>query len=201
MHAHALDVDLGSSSIEVLVFQIAQVTAVDGVCPVAAELLYIEVMGAHADFLVWIEAHADVSVLDFLMVAEVAHCLYDFSDARLVVCTEQGSSICYDDVLALVRLEFREFFYAGDDARTEFDILAVIILDDAGLDVFSAGIRTGVHVRDEADGRSLFLGIALQGGVDVAHIVHLYVAQTFFLQFVLQVLGKIQLFCRAWHTF
>ena len=139
-------------------------------------------MGAHADFLVWIEAHADVSVLDFLMGAEVAHSLYDFSDARLVVCTEQGSSIGYD-------------------ARTEFDILAVVILDDASLDVFSAGIRTGVHVRDEADGRSLFLGIALQGGVDVAHIVHLYVAQTFFLQFVLQVLGKIQLFCRAWHTF
>ena len=158
-------------------------------------------MGTHADFLVRVEAYADVSVLDFLMVAEVAHCLYDFSDARLVVCTEQGSSISYDDVLALVRLEFWEFFYAGDDARTEFDILAVVVLDDASLDVFSAGIRTGVHVRDEADGRSLFLGIALQGGVDVAHVVHLYVAQTFFLQFVLQVLGKFQLFCRAWHTF
>ena len=42
MHAHALDVDLGSSSIEVLVFQVAQVAAVDGVSPVAAELLYIE---------------------------------------------------------------------------------------------------------------------------------------------------------------
>ena len=146
MYAYSLDMNLGSSGIEVLVFQVAQVATVNGVSPVAPKLLYIEVMGTHTDFLIRIEAHTDVAMLDFLMVAEVAHGLYDFSDTCLVICTEQGSTVCHDDVLTLVSLELREFLDAADDSRAQFDILAVIVLDDAGLDVLSAGVRTGIHV-------------------------------------------------------
>ena len=139
-------------------------------------------------------------MLDFLVVAQVAHRLNDFCDARLVVSSEQGGSVGNDDVLALVCLEFREFLNARYDARAQFDVLAVVVLDDARLHILSAGIGTGVHVRDKADGWSLFLGISFQGGVDIAHVVHLYVAEAFILKLLLQVLGKLKLFCRAWHT-
>ena len=112
MNAHALDNDLGSGSIEVLVFQIAQVAAIYGVRPVAAKFLYVEMMCTHTDFLVRIETYSDVAVLDFIVVAQIAHSLYDFSDARLVVSTQQGSTVCYDDILALVSLQLREGFNA-----------------------------------------------------------------------------------------
>ena len=105
MNAHALDDDFSSGSIEVLVFQVAQVTAIYGVRPVAAKLLYIEMMRTHTDFLVRIETNADISVLDFVVVAQIAHSLYDFSDARLVVSTQQGSTVCHDDILSLVSLQ------------------------------------------------------------------------------------------------
>ena len=146
MYAYSLDMNLGSSGIEVLVFQVAQVATVNGVSPVATKLLYIEVMGTHTDFLIRIEAHTDVAMLDFLMVAEVAHGLYDFSDTCLVVCTEQGCTVCNDDIFTLVSLEFGEFLNAADDAWTQFDILAVIVFDDASLNVLSAGVRTSIHV-------------------------------------------------------
>ncbi len=48
--------DLGTSGIEVLVFQVAQVAAVNGVSPVAGKLVYIEVMSTHTDLLVRVES-------------------------------------------------------------------------------------------------------------------------------------------------
>ena len=108
MNAHALDDDFSSGSIEVLIFQVAQVAAIYGVRPVAAKLLYIEMMRTHTDFLVRIETYADISVLDFIVVAQIAHSLYDFCDARLVVSTQQGSTVCHDDILSLVSLQLRE---------------------------------------------------------------------------------------------
>ena len=108
MNAHALDDDFSSGSIEVLIFQVAQVAAIYGVRPVAAKLLYIEMMRTHTDFLVRIETYADISVLDFVMVAQITHSLYDFSDARLVVSTQQGSTVCHDDILSLVSLQLWE---------------------------------------------------------------------------------------------
>ena len=146
MNAHALDDDLGSGSIEVLVFQVAQVAAIYGVSPVAAKLLYVEMMCTHTDFLVRIETYADISVLDFVVVAQIAHSLYDFSDARLVVSTQQGSTVCHDDILSLVSLQLWESLNARDDARAQLDVVAVIVLDDARFYILSAGIRRCIHV-------------------------------------------------------
>ena len=200
MHAYSLDVNLGTCSVEVLIFQVAQVATVHGVSPVATKLLHVEVMGSHADLLVRIEAHTDVAMLDFVVVAQVAHRLYNLGDARLVVGAKQGSAVGHDDVLALVSFQLREFLYARDDARAQLDVFAVIILDDASLDVLSAGIRRCIHVGDKSDGRSFFLGIALEGGVDVAHVVHLHIGETFFLKLMFQVLGEVELLRRARHT-
>ncbi len=117
MNAHALDDDLGSGSIEVLVFQVAQVAAIYGVSPVAAKLLYIEVMvHPYPISSSGLKPTRMSPVLDFIVVAEIAHSLYDFSDARLVVSTQQGSTVCHDDILSLVSLQLWEFLNAGDDA-------------------------------------------------------------------------------------
>ena len=88
VHTHALDSDAGSGGIEVLIFQVADVAAVHGVGPLAAKLLHVEVVGALADFLVGVESHAYVAMLDLIMVAQIAHGLHNLSHAGLVVGTE-----------------------------------------------------------------------------------------------------------------
>ena len=112
MHTYTLDLDLGASSIEVLVFEIAQVAAVNGVSPVAGKLVYIEMMSSHTDLLVRVEAYAYVAVLDFVVVAQIAHRLYDFGNTSLVVGSQQSGAVCDDDVFALMGFQLRELAHA-----------------------------------------------------------------------------------------
>ena len=117
MHTDALDAYLGTGGIEVLKLQLAQVTAVDGISPFAAELLDIEVVGAHANLLVGIESHAYVTVLHLLMVAQPAHGLYDLGNASLVVGSQQGCSVGHDEVFAHVIEQLGELLGTADNAR------------------------------------------------------------------------------------
>ena len=112
MHAHTLDLDFGTSCIEVLVFEVAQVAAVNGVSPVAGKLVYIEMMSSHTDLLVRVEAYTYVAVLDFVVVAQIAHRLYDFCNTSLVVGSQQSGAVCDDDVFALMGFQLRELAHA-----------------------------------------------------------------------------------------
>ena len=100
MHANTVYRNLGTCSIEVFVFQFTHVTTVHSVCPLTSEALYIKVMSSHANLLVGVESHAYVAVLYFLMVAQVAHSLYNLSNASLVVGTKKCVTVGHDKVLA-----------------------------------------------------------------------------------------------------
>ena len=68
-------------------------------------------VGAHADFFVGVEAHADVAVLYLVVVAQPAHGLHDFSNTSLVVGTEQRVAVGHDEVLSFVGKQLREFLW------------------------------------------------------------------------------------------
>ena len=87
VYADAPDGNLGRGSVEVLKLQLAHVAAIHRVGPLAAEPLDVEVMGTHAYLLVGVEGYADLAVAYLLVVAQVAHGLYNLGYARLVVGT------------------------------------------------------------------------------------------------------------------
>ena len=99
-------------------------------------------------------------------------------------------SVCDDQVLADVPEEFRKLLRTADDTLRQQDVTAVVVVDDACLDVCTGTVWTCIVVRDEADGGDVALDVGLQCGVDVAFVVHLHIAQTFVLQFLLQVVCK-----------
>ena len=109
VHTHSVDSNFRTGSIEVLVFQFSQVATVHGVCPFTSKSLHVEVMGTHTDFLVGIESHAYVAMLNLLVVAQIAHGLDNLGNTRLVVGTEQSVSVGYDKVLTHMLKQFREF--------------------------------------------------------------------------------------------
>ena len=76
-------------------------------------------MGTHTDFLVGIESHAYVAMLNLLVVAQIAHCLNNLGNTRLVVGTEQSVSVGYDKILTNVIEQLGEFLRRGDDALRE----------------------------------------------------------------------------------
>ena len=149
MNAHALDGHLARSGVEVLKLQVAEVAAVHSVCPLAAELLHIEVVRAHAYLLVRVEAHADISVLYLLMVAQVAHRLHYLGYSCLVVGAQQRCAVGNDEVLAHMMQQFGELLRTAHDAWRQFNVAAVIVAHDVCLDVCSAAVGAGVIVAYE----------------------------------------------------
>ena len=146
MHAHALDGNLGRGCVEVLKLQVAQVAAVHRIGPLASETLHVEVVGAHADFLIGIEGDADVAVANLLVVAQPAHGLHNFSNAGLVVGSQQRGAVGHDKVFANMLQQFGELLRSAHDARAQLDVVALIVSDNLRLHVFSRAVGRRVVV-------------------------------------------------------
>ena len=195
VHTHSVDSNLRTGSVEVLVFQFSQVATVHSVCPFTSKSLYVEVMGTHTDFLVGIKSHAYVAMLNLLVVAQIAHCLNNLGNTRLVVGTEQSVSVGYDKILTHMLKQFREFLRRGDDALREQNVTAVVVGDDMCLNVGSRTVRTSVVMTDESDGWHFLLAhIGFQCCIEIALVVELYILKSLAHEFLLKILGKHELF-------
>ena len=199
MYADTLDGDLGGSSIEVFELQLAHVTAVHRVSPLATKLLDVEMVGTHTDFLVRVKGNTNLTVLNLLVLLQINHRLYDFGNTSLVVGTQQSRAVCHDEVFAYMLQQFRELLRTRHDAFAQQDVATIVVLHYLGLDVGTRAVRTGVVVGNETDGGHMILGVGLQGSVDVTLVVHLNVIKTFAFQFLFQVFCKNQLFTRTRH--
>ena len=85
MNTHTFYIYTRAGSVEVLKLQFAHIATIHRVSPVAAELLHIEVVCAHANLFVRVEGNTDITMLYLRMVSQPAHCLYNLCNARLVV--------------------------------------------------------------------------------------------------------------------
>ena len=148
-------------------------------------------VGTAPNFLVGIETNANVAMLNLVVVAQETHGLHNLGNAGFVVGTQQSGAIGDDNVFANMRLQLGKFGHRGDLSGRERDVVAVIISNDARLHVLATGIRTRVIMRNKTDGGHLFLGVSLQGGIDIAHLVHLDIAQALVLELFFQVAGKV----------
>ncbi len=197
VHVAAGEGDTGHCGVEVLELELAYLAAVHGVGEVAAEALHVEFVCAQTDFLVGIEAHADVAVLDFGMMDEIVHGRYDFGDACLVIGAEECVAVGDDDVLALVARQFGEVGRREGDARgrVEHDVAAVVVLDDAGSDVTARHVGRRIEVCDEAySGHRGACGqIRRQCGEEIAVVVEGDVAESEFFEFAFEVFGELHL--------
>src|SRR5574344_593917 len=108
MHTYAFNMNLGTCSIEILIFQITQITAVHGISPLAAEFLDIKMMSAHTYLLVRIECYTDIAMLYFIMVTQIAHSLYNLSYTCLVIGTEQRMAVGHDQIFTFMLKKFRK---------------------------------------------------------------------------------------------
>ena len=108
-------------------------------------------------------------------------------------------AVGHDDVLADVVEEFGKFLGRTHDAglSVEHEVGAVVVPDDAGLDVAAGAVGAGVHVGNEADGGHGAVGIGRKGGVNIAVGIHLHLGQPQALQLLRQVLGQPKLLVGA----
>ena len=108
-------------------------------------------MCSHANLLVWVEGDAHFAMLDFGMLLQVHHGRDDFGDTCFVVSTEQGGAIGHDEVFAHVVEELGEVARLHYGVGIQGDVLAVVVIDDARVDVLALSIWSGVHVGNKAE--------------------------------------------------
>ena len=88
MDIAALDVNLGSSSVEVLILQLTDFAAIHGIGVFGAELLHVKLHHTATDFLIRRETDLDFTVLEVGMLHHVLGGIHDFGHTRFVVGAE-----------------------------------------------------------------------------------------------------------------
>ena len=154
----------GGGGVEILIFQLTERAAVDGVGVVRAEMRQIEAVRAAADLLIRREADAQGRVRAALG-QQLLHGGQNFRDARLVVRAEQRRAVRDDQVLADAAVQDREIRGAEHRIFVQCDV-AARVFHDTRLDVLAGAVRRGVHMGNEADGGRT--GRAGHGAVDIA---------------------------------
>ena len=107
------------------------------------------------------------------MSLEIFHCGDNLGDAGLVVSSEQGGAVGDYQVLAQIVEELGEFIGGEEDLLllVECDSLAVVVLDDAGLDMLAAHVGGSVEVSDEAYDGHLAVCVGRESGHEIAIVV------------------------------
>ena len=215
LHSHILGVDhrvLGTagvdteavdrhdrrSGVEVLIADLADILAVNGVGVGRAEALYIKQACALADLLIGGEADAKLAV-GAVFSDDALQRGHDLRHTGLIIRTQQRRAIGRDEGLALHLLEEREG--RGVQHRTggrQGDGAAVIVLMDLRLHILTAGIVRRVHMGDKAEGLGALLPRGSgQGGIDIAMLIHMGIGEAKRFQLLNEDFGQIKLAQRA----
>ena len=184
MYIQPMDRHHGRGRVKVLVFQFSQCAAVGGIGIVRAEALHVEVIRPGADLLVRCKADLHRGMLASFCQEPLCRG-QDFRHTGLVVGSQEGRAIGDDQVLAYVSGQGLIFLRLQKDALllVQEDIPS-IVLDDSGLDILAGGIRSRIHVGDQADGgQTLVPG---NGAVHIAHFVHVGIGNAHGLHFLRQ---------------
>ena len=184
--------------VEVLVADLTDILAVNGVGVGCTEALYIKQACALADLLIGGEADAELAV-GAVFSDDALQCGHDLGNTGLVIRTQQRGAVGRDEGLALhlaqEREDLRVKHRAGSGQR---DGLAIVILVNLRPDVLAAGIVRRVHVGDKAEGLSALLPRGGgQGGIDIAMLIYMGIGKTKLFQLLNEDLGQIKLAQRA----
>ena len=182
MDIQPMDRHHGRGRVKVLVFQFSQCAAVGGIGIVRAEALHVEVIRPGANLLVRCKADLHRGMLASLRQEPLCRG-QNFRHTGLVVGPQEGCAIGDDQVLAYVSGQGLIFLRLQKDALllVQEDI-SPIVLDDSGLDILAGGIRSRIHVGDQADGgQALVPG---NGAVNIAHFVHVGIGNAHGLHFL-----------------
>ncbi len=109
MDVAALDVDLCTSGIEVLILQLTDFAAVHSVGVFGTEFLHVEFHHTAPNLLIWCKTNLDFAVLEVGMLHHILGSIHDFSHASFVIGAEQGRAIGGNHRLALILLHLRKF--------------------------------------------------------------------------------------------
>ena len=101
---------------------------------------------------------------------EIFHGGENFCDAGLIIGSQKGCAVSGDQRISDIILQIWKFIRRKGDA-IELNGFTIIVMNDMRHDTIAFGIRTGIHMGNKANGRSV--GICCrQGSHDIAVTIH-----------------------------
>ena len=194
MDGLAADDDLRARGVEILVFQLADGSAVDGIGVIRAEARDIEPVRAAADLLIGREGKLHGAVRAVGRKQQLGRG-QNLRHAGLVVRAEKRRAVGDDQALADGVFQLRIFLRREHDVLffVQHHVAAIIGFGDAGADVLARGVRRGIHVGDEAVDRDILFAVGRDRAVDVAVRVDMRVGDAHVLHLPDQFFGQRQL--------
>ena len=124
---------------------------------------------------------------------------HDLGHAGFIVTAENGCTVGHNKSSSDQLVKMRELLRSdASSARAEHDLAPVIIFNKTGLDIFTRKIRYGIHMRDKADGRAVFIARSCRDmAVDIAFIIDLCIGYPYLAKLGNEHLCKIKLPCRG----
>ena len=187
MHIQSLKGNPRRSRVKILIFQLADLSAIDRIPPIAAELLDIEIIRSLPDLLIRRKGDPHLTMPHLGMIFQITHSGDNRSHASLVIRAKQGRAIGHDNILPLVIRELREH------RRREHDILALIQHDitsrvshDTRTDVLARHIGAGIQMGDQTDHRPLSVHIRGKSRHQIATLVQRYILHAYLFQLLYQ---------------
>ncbi len=184
VNAPAADGNDGPGRVEVFIFQISYGPAVHRISKIGAEAFYVKLLCAAPDFFVWGKCHGDCSVRNAAPVQFLRR-RQNFCNACLVVRTEQGGSVGYDQIAADAGCKIRRIFGPQNDFLflVEDESAAVVRFDDPRLYPGARCVLGGIHMGNQTDHRRLHAAAGGKHPVNIAAFIlaHLCKAELFHL--------------------
>ena len=87
MYVQALEDNLSAGGIEILIFQLTDLSTVNRISPITTELLHVEMIGTLSDFLIRGKSDTDLTVLDLRMILQILHRGDDSGYTSLIIGT------------------------------------------------------------------------------------------------------------------
>ena len=141
-----------------------------------------------AHFLIGGEADGDTPVGDFFLYYLLAGC-HDGGNARLIICTKDGSAIGGDEGVTHKLFQVRVLINTEHPAAVaKLYIAPVVVFNYLGINVFAGEVGNGVQMGDKADAGSVLIAlgggdIAIDIGVLIAHnLLHAHITHFLFQQ-------------------
>ena len=152
-------------------------------------------MRSAPDLFIRQEAYAHAAVRNLRVCRKVRHSGHNLGDAGLVVGAQQRPTVRRQERLSDVAGQLGEFARRQNNAivTVQHDIAAVIALHDLRLNVLAGEVRSGVHMREEADCRHRFIRRCGERRHHIAILIPCDLGQSDFPQLGLQPARKLQL--------
>ncbi len=178
MHIASLYLNLGRSSVEVLVLQFSQLAAIHRICPLGAEFGHVKFIGSAPYLLVGSKSNPNLAVFNFRMIQKILHGGHYCCDPRLIISSQQCGTIGDNDIFPCMSEQFREIGRRHDHifCFVQHNVVSIVIFNHPRIDVLAAHIGTGIEMGYKPDDRSIFACIGRQGRHQITIIIEAHIA-------------------------